>query len=313
MNKKSLRYALVLAASVALGVPLVAQTVNPHGPAAATDAAAPATAPVDPNKVILTIGEDKMTAQDFQDLMGGDVPPQQRRMVLDKLVAVKVLAAEAKRRGLDQTPKVQHQMALMQQQILASAVAEDAGKGMDDQALAKYFEEHKADYDKQVGGRHILIRAAGSPAPATPGKPELTDEQAKAKAEGLRQRIVKGEDFAAIAKAESDDRGSGERGGKLGAFGHGDMVKPFEDAAFALKPGQTSDLVKSDFGYHIIQAHPVTLDDVKEQLQAKLGPQQLETLIADLKKKTPPQVDDAFFGPPMPAMSLPPGHPAMGQ
>jgi parvulin-like peptidyl-prolyl isomerase len=81
----------------------------------------------------------------------------------------------------------------------------------------------------------------------------LTDEQAKALAEELRQRLLKGEDFAKLAAEYSDDPGSGPNGGDLGWFGKGRMVKPFEDAAFSLPLNQVSEPIKSDFGYHLIE------------------------------------------------------------
>jgi hypothetical protein len=83
--------------------------------------------------------------------------------------------------------------------------------------------------------------------------PELDPKIARAKTEDLLRRARAGEDFAALAREYSGDPGSRQNGGDLGWFGRGMMVKPFEDAAFMLKPGEISDIVETQFGYHIIK------------------------------------------------------------
>lgn len=119
-----------------------------------------------------------------------------------------------------------------------------------DADLQAYYNAHKADFhvDKQVKVRHILITV-----PA--GADAKTDAAAKAKAQDLLTKIRAGGDFAALAKANSNDPGSKDSGGELGYVkADGTMVPAFQNAAMALQPGQTSDLVKTQFGYHIIQA-----------------------------------------------------------
>ncbi|MCA1555152.1 MAG: peptidyl-prolyl cis-trans isomerase, partial [Acidobacteria bacterium] len=83
--------------------------------------------------------------------------------------------------------------------------------------------------------------------------PELDPKQTKAKAEELLAQLRAGGDFNALAKEFSVDPSNKDRGGDLGWFGRGMMVKPFEDAAFALKPGELSGIVETQFGYHIIK------------------------------------------------------------
>ena len=85
-------------------------------------------------------------------------------------------------------------------------------------------------------------------------------EEARKKAEDILSSLAKkGEDFALLAKKYSDDKASGSKGGSLGYFKQGEMVKPFEDAAFSLKKGEISSIIETEFGYHIIK-----IDDVKE-------------------------------------------------
>ena len=129
--------------------------------------------------------------------------------------------------------------------------------------------------------------------------PELDENKMKEKAQGILQRVKNGEDFAKLAQEFSEDPGSKEKGGDLGWFGKGQMVPEFDKAAFTLQPGEVSDLVKSDFGYHIIRVEEKRTgggdkkDDVKKAH-------------ADDKDKQaqPPQPDEMEMNlgqPPMPA------------
>lgn len=144
-----------------------------------------------------------------------------------------------------------------------------------DADLQAYYNAHKADYhvDEQVKVRHILISAPK-------GADAKTDADAKAKAQGILDQIRKGGDFAALAKANSQDPGSKDSGGELGYVKRNhQMVPAFESAAMALKAGQTSDLVRTDFGYHIIQAearddaHDKPLSEVTGEIRPTLEQQ----------------------------------------
>jgi len=146
--------------------------------------------------------------------------------------------------------------------------------------------------------------------PARPGQKELTDAEAKAKAEQLIARIKGGEDFGKVAAKESDDIGSAQEGGDLGSFTRGRMVAPFEQAAFALKEGEISGPVRSQFGYHIIQltGRFDTYEKLSDLIRQVLGPQRTKMAINDLKAKTTITLNDQVLGPPQPVMpELPPG------
>jgi peptidyl-prolyl cis-trans isomerase D len=137
-----------------------------------------------------------------------------------------------------------------------------------DADLQAYYQKHIDQYQvkDQVRVRHILIAVAA-------GADAKTDAAARAKAQDIRKQILAGGDFAKLAQANSDDPGSKGQGGELGFIQHGVTVPEFDKAAFALNPGQTSDLVKTQFGYHIIQteekqtAHTKPLEEVKAQIQ----------------------------------------------
>jgi peptidyl-prolyl cis-trans isomerase D len=143
------------------------------------------------------------------------------------------------------------------------------------QQVEQYYQQHQKDYQvpEEVKVRHILIKV-----PA--GADAKVDAAAKEKAQNILKQIKAGGDFAALAKANSDDPGSKEQGGELGEIQRGVTVPAFEQAAFSLQPGQVSDLVKTQFGYHIIQveqkqtAHLKPLEEVKGQILATLTRQQ---------------------------------------
>jgi parvulin-like peptidyl-prolyl isomerase len=183
---------------------------------------------------------------------------------------------------------------------------------VDDAAILAYYEAHKNEYES-VKAKHILIRVKGAPMPGAEGKPELTDEQALAKAQEIHKKLVAGADFAAVAKTDSDDTGSAQQGGDLGEFRHGMMVPPFEQAAFALKIGEISEPVKSPFGYHIIvvQEHKLkTLADARPDIEKALRPEVARKAVEDMRAKNNVVIDDAFFGPAPAAPPMPGAPPA---
>jgi len=273
--------------------------------------------PTDPSTVIITVGDHKITAGQFEDYI--KALPQQyqetargpgRRDFAKNLVELNVLADEAVKQGVDQKPEVKLQMEFQRDNMLAQAMFINLQQqaAVSDAQVQAYYDAHKADYEV-LKARHILIRVKGAPMPATPGKPELTDEEAKAKAEAIRKRIVGGEDFAKVAEAESDDTSSGKSGGDLGEFKHGMMVPPFEKAAFALKPGDISEPVLSPFGYHIIQVESHTtrsLYEVKPEIIAQLRPQAAREAVQTLTGKAKVELNDTYFGAEPPAPGAPP-------
>ncbi|HWC16740.1 MAG TPA: peptidyl-prolyl cis-trans isomerase [Terriglobales bacterium] len=167
-----------------------------------------------------------------------------------------------------------------------------AGVSVGDDEIRQYYNQHTDQYKvpDRVHVRHILIK---TPAPASDGKvDQKAVDAAKAKAEGLLKQIQNGANFEELAKKNSDDPGSAKQGGELPAFQHGAMVPEFEQAAFALQnKGQLSGLVKSTYGYHIIQlidkqsAHLKPLDEVKADILPILK-QQKESKAADELART---------------------------
>jgi len=129
---------------------------------------------------------------------------------------------------------------LVQQAVMDTLQVSDAD-------VATYYQTHPEDFETtEVHARHILKLAQT-------GAPPETLAAKRAEAEALLARVRGGEDFAALATAQSDDKGSAARGGDLGYFTRTRMVPEFAAAAFSLAPGQVSDLVQTQYGFHIIK------------------------------------------------------------
>jgi peptidyl-prolyl cis-trans isomerase C len=139
----------------------------------------------------------------------------------------------------------------------------------------KYYDENPGEFQvpEQVRASHILISTEPTDPNADPNQVKAV---AREKAEKLLKEVKEGADFATVAKENSGDPGSAGRGGDLGLFGRDSMVKPFEEAAFSLKPGEISDLVETQFGYHIIKVtehhdpNTITFDKAKDQIMDNL-------------------------------------------
>jgi len=140
-----------------------------------------------------------------------------------------------------------------------------------DEEAKKFYDENASKFQgsEQRHASHILIGASASASPEAKA-------EAKKKAEQVLAEVKKNPaKFAELAKKYSQDPGSSEKGGDLGTFGRGSMVKPFEDAAFSMKPGEVSGLVQSDFGYHIIKLTEIVgqgqgFETLKPQIRAEL-------------------------------------------
>lgn len=151
-----------------------------------------------------------------------------------------------------------------------------------DEEIKKYYEDNKKEfYEDKVKASHILISTVDEN-----NKPlsEAKKAEAKKKAEDILKKAKSGEEFATLAKEYSDDKGSGAKGGDLDFFEKGAMVPEFEAAAWKLKVGEISELVETQFGYHIIKVtdkveKQLNFDDVKNTIKDKLlGNKYTETI-----------------------------------
>ena len=145
--------------------------------------------------------------------------------------------------------------------------------------IEQFYKDNPARFDrkKRVRARHILVRVDEK-------APAAEQEQAKKRIEAIAERLKKGEDFSKVASEVSEDPGSKSRGGDLGFFGAGVMAKDFESAAFALKPGELSNPVKTPFGWHLIKVEEVQEPEIVSLEKAR--PEIARELVAeDLGRK----------------------------
>ena len=168
--------------------------------------------------------------------------------------------------------------------VMLDLEAVSASLSLSEDDLRTYYKENL----DRLGGKeerrasHILLNA-------TKDMPVAERDKAKARAQELLAQVRKNpSNFAEIAKKESQDSGSAPTGGDLGFFARGAMVKPFEDAAFALNKGDVSDVVESDFGYHIITVtdikapKPPSFESVRAKLEEELKQQQAQRKFAEV-------------------------------
>ena len=323
-NQRKLAFWTVLVVLVVSGLMLVAaQTTRTQttGPAAQSAPSAEPAAPADPNAVVFRLGDEEITAAEFEPRFNvalRGLAAQQgapldaatleqfsalRPNFLDQFATQQVLLQEADTRGVN-VPEADVEAQLTQaregagenfEQALQQAGYEDEAalrtsiqeslilQGVVEQlrgevtvspdSVRQFYDQNQAQFGtpEQVCARHILL-------------------EEEARAAELFIQLQDGGNFAEIARNNSTDTGSGQQGGDLGCFGRGQMVPPFEEAAFGAEVGDTVGPVQSDFGYHIIRVYErnpavtTPFPEVREQVRDQLVDQQLGTRITALRE-----------------------------
>jgi len=213
--------------------------------------------------------------------------PDGQKEMLDSMVVRELVMQDAQKMGIDKSPEVAAKMEDMKKRVIVEAYlkkkVEEQVK-LSDADLQKFYDQNKDKFKagEQVRASHILVKT----------EKEAQDVQAQLKA---------GAKFEDLAKKVSVDP-AGQKGGDLGWFGKGNMIPDFEKVAFSLKEGETSGIVKTKFGYHIIKltgkrpAGILPFADVKEQLKASLMPEKQQEVFKkvkdDLKKNAKLTVKD---------------------
>ncbi len=248
-------------------------------------------------EIIAQVGDERITQADIDQILT-QIPAQYRaryataegrRELVDALVSMKMLAWEARRRGVDKRPDVRLKLDYLTEQTLARELEEEL-RGtvkVEEADIERYYREHQDTYvtPGRVKARHILVDS---------------EEEAGT----ILKKLQQGADFAGLAKEKSKCP-SAEKGGDLGWFEPGKMDPAFEKAAFALKKGETSGVVKSSFGYHIIKventkpAKTKTLDQARKSIERTMSRELLEQQVARLREtirgEIPVVVNEAYF------------------
>jgi len=205
------------------------------------------------------------------------IPPQMiYPQLLEKAIVTKLVSSKGYAQKLQNDPEVKARMKDVEAQIVADAyIRKTVQPKITEAKLKKRYEQLAAKFkpEDEVRARHILVP---------------TEKEA----EELLKQIKDGADFAKLASEKSKDTGSMKQGGDLGYFTRGAMVKPFADAAFAMKVGDVSEKpVKTDFGYHIIKledrrkSSPPPMAEVKDQLTNQVGQEIVQEMIKNMEKK----------------------------
>lgn len=208
----------------------------------------------------ITAGELDLVLNDLAGQLGNLPEDQQRAAALSFLIEVRLLAAAADEAGIDDTPAFKRRMELLRQRTLHTGFVEQeiASTLTDEKIRARYDKEVAATPPaNEVRARHILVKS-------------------REEAVAVIAELDAGADFVELAKERSTGPSAPE-GGDLGYFGPGQMVEPFEKAAFAMDVGTHSkEPVESQFGWHVIKVEdkraqqPPSYDDVKEQIRSIL-------------------------------------------
>ena len=218
-----------------------------------------------------------------------------RRVLLQYVIENELMAGAGQKDSLDKTENFPGRVAYHQRRALRDAFFDVKITGAVTEADAKKIFDEKIKEvkpEQEIHARHILVAT-------------------EAEAKEIAERLKKGEDFAALAKEKSKDTGA--EGGDLGFFTRGQMLKPFEEAAFALDVGEISEPVQTQFGWHIIKVEekrdqPLpTFDQVKEAIMSQLVQAKAQEVVTGLRDSAAIEVVDPELKKSMEAAKVLPG------
>lgn len=248
--------------------------------------------------VLAKAGDIVFTQSDFGRLMSYSPPylqeklkrdPKQKEMLIRKIMHQRIISDLARKEGFDNIPEVREQLQyivnnFLTKEYLALTIVEKVSIKESD--LQEYYARHKDKFaiPEQVKARHILIKFPF-------GAQEKEKQKAREKMKHIIEWLNKGGKFETLAEQYSEDPNSNKKGGDMGYFPRGRMPKAFDDVAFSLKPGQISDIVETDYGYHIIQvedhreARTKTFEEVKDSIKEQLRGELIKSRVKDFIKK----------------------------
>ena len=273
-------------------------------------------APVGSDEVVLTIGEKKFTAAEFEKIVAA-LPPQFRATLpslgkkgfAEQFANLYALAMEGEKRQLDQTEEFQQMMdfdrrVLLAQVAMTELAAESGAVGIEE--VNYYYQTHQQDFEQvKVTGIYIPFAPPTSASKGIPqtisAKPEYTEQQAQRKALELRARIQAGQNMAALAKTDSEHP-TASKGGDFGYFGRNQnqtqLPPGILNALFSLQPNKVSAPLKDRYGFFIFRVEDKRvqpIEELQEAIQASLGRQKLNRRIETVQESYPVVMNPNYF------------------
>ena len=258
-------------------------------------------------RVVLTIGEEKITAAEIENFIQALPPRYQafyggagKHLLPEYIVAMKLLSAEAVKLKLAERPEVVRAIEIAREGILSDAARKHFFQSItvSDQELRELYQKDKTPYE-EVRIRHIVIQTQNAPlkSPAG-GHPALPEPEARKKLEDIRKRILAGADFAEMAKQYSEDLATAASGGDMGVIQRDKVVPPIVNVAYSLEPGQVSDIILTPSGVEIIKVEnkrTKSFEEVKSALETQLRESKAEEIVQRLLANYPLVIDQEYF------------------
>jgi peptidyl-prolyl cis-trans isomerase C len=249
--------------------------------------------------IVAKIGNKKITFADLNRIIGYydqeqqkviEKNPQLKETILWQLIQGMVVSKIAREKNFDKRPDIKNQQELMLNNFLASQYLQKEiieKVTINETKAQAYYKDHPDTFKspEMVRARHILIKVEQ-------GASDEDKKKGKAKADEVLEKLKKGEDFVKLAAETSDDPGTKTKGGDLDFFSKGTMIPAFEEAAFALKPGELSNVVETEYGYHIIkleekkEAVLEPYETIKEKVKDLALQEMRKTAVSDFIEKS---------------------------
>ncbi len=247
---------------------------------------------------LATVGDRIITLSEFQEKLD-NIPPKYRENVttkeqkerfLERLVQIALFSIEARTQNIDKEERVQSRIKDAVDSILWREYVKREIKDkitVTDEEVKEYYDTHLDEFKhpEKVKAGHILIKVARNASPEDWA-------EAENKAKDLKAQLDSGADFASLAKENSDDPATKEKGGKLGYFTRGKISPEFSDVAFSLRAGaEISEPVKTRHGYHIIKVEAKMPEQIKElakvrvRIKSKLRSKKQRTILEQITKR----------------------------
>jgi peptidyl-prolyl cis-trans isomerase C len=257
-------------------------------------------------KVVMRVNGEPVTDLEFQTFLSG-MPenmqqlaqsPHGRRAIADQIASLIALAQEGRKMGIDSDKETRLRLDADQTNVLAMAALRKLVTG-DEAHMREEYNKQKGNFES-VELKHILIAYEGGKVPPRQGTTPLPLPAAMQKATQIEEQLRAGGDFAMTAKSQSDDVGSGQQGGELGPVPRGSLPPEVAATVFALKPGEVSRPLRTEFGVHIFKAgerKSPTFEQMRPQIEAEMQQKLAKETVERIKSGSKIELDTAFFGP----------------